>query len=200
MPARSTTITTRPTKNRPPRPKSTPLPTPHKTEVVAGRLVGVFGLHGELKADPSRSGIDTIAADLDVTLLAPDGARTERTIAALRRHQGRLLLSFAGIADPDAAAALVGSAIVIPRALVPMAEGEYFDDDLVGCELLGLDGSALGAVVEVLHHPAHDVLAVGAKRDLVPLVHAFIREVDVVGRRIVVDLPEGLLTGTPDQA
>jgi 16S rRNA processing protein RimM len=51
----------------------------------------------------------------------------------------------------------------------------------------------LGEVVGVEHFPAQDVLLVGPRRAMVPLVRALIRAVDVDARRIVVDLPPGLL-------
>ncbi len=79
------------------------------------------------------------------------------------------------------------------RAAVELGADEFFDEDLVGCELVDEDGRELGAVVAVEHYPAQDLLRVGPRRAIVPLVRAFVRAVDVRARRIAVTLPPGLL-------
>jgi 16S rRNA processing protein RimM len=122
-----------------------------------------------------------------------DGTSRALRVRALRLHQGRPLLAFEGIDDANAAQALAGATLFVDRAIVAMGEGEYFDDDLVGCALVDVAGTVLGEVVAVEHYPAQDVLLVGPRRAMVPLVRAFVRGVDVGARRITVDLPAGLL-------
>lgn len=174
-----------------PGPAGTPTPQP---DVNAGRVAGVFGLRGELKIAPSRIGEDALAAGVDVRATLRDGASRVLRIRALRRHQGRPLASFEGIDDADAAAALVGATLTMERAAVTLARGEYFDDDLIGCALIdATDGRPLGDVVAVEHFPAQDVLMIGERRAIVPMVRAFIASVDVEARRITVTLPRGLL-------
>ena len=115
------------------------------------------------------------------------------TIRTLRHHQGRPLAAFDGVDDATAAEALVGATLTVDRGDVVLHEGEYLDDDLVGCALVDPSGAALGDVVAVEHYPAQDVLLVGPRRAMVPLVRAFVRRVDVGTKRIVVELPPGLL-------
>ena len=156
-------------------------------------MTGVFGLRGELKIAPSRIGEDALAAGIDVRAMLADGTSRALRVRALRLHQGRPLLAFEGIDDANAAQALTGATLFVDRAIVAMGEGEYFDDDLVGCALVDVAGTVLGEVVAVEHYPAQDVLLVGPRRAMVPLVRAFVRGVDVGARRITVDLPAGLL-------
>jgi 16S rRNA processing protein RimM len=156
-------------------------------------VTGVFGLRGELKIAPSRIGEDALAAGIDVRAMLADGTSRALRVRALRLHQGRPLLAFEGIDDANAAQALAGATLFVDRAIVAMGEGEYFDDDLVGCALVDVAGTVLGEVVAVEHYPAQDVLLVGPRRAMVPLVRAFVRGVDVGARRITVDLPAGLL-------
>ncbi len=56
-------------------------------------------------------------------------------------------------------------------------------------------GASSRACGRVAHYPAQDVLLVdvGARGAMVPLVSAFVRAIDVAAKRIVVDLPDGLL-------
>jgi 16S rRNA processing protein RimM len=162
-------------------------------EANAGRVTGVFGLRGELKVAPSRIGEDALAAGIDVRAMLADGTSRALRVRALRLHQGRPLLAFEGIDDANAAQALTGATLFVDRAIVAMGVDEYFDDDLVGCVLVDVAGTVLGEVVGVEHYPAQDVLLVGPRRSMVPLVRAFVRGIEVAARRITVDLPAGLL-------
>ncbi|MDQ6924823.1 MAG: ribosome maturation factor RimM [Candidatus Eremiobacteraeota bacterium] len=162
-------------------------------------MAGVFGLRGELKIAPSRIGDDALEAGVDVRATLADGTVRALRVRALRRHQGRPLVSFDGVDDATAAQVLVGAALAIDRADVELDAGEYFDDDLVGCSLVDAAGAIVAEVVSVEHYPAQDVLVValprerGAGRAMVPLVRAFVKGVDVRARRISVELPVGLL-------
>jgi 16S rRNA processing protein RimM len=162
-------------------------------------VAGVFGLRGELKIAPSRIGDDALAAGVDVRATLADGTVRALRVRALRRHQGRPLVAFDDVDDATAARVLVGATLAIDRDAVALDEGEYFDDDLVGCALVDAGGGVVAEVVAVEHYPAQDVLIValprkhGAGRAMVPLVRAFVKGVDVRARRISVELPPGLL-------
>jgi 16S rRNA processing protein RimM len=160
-------------------------------------VAGVFGLRGELKIAPSRIGDDALAAGVEVRATLADGSVRALRVRALRRHQGRPLVTFDGVDDATAAQAFVGATLAIDRRDVALDDGEYFDDDLVGCALVDARGELLADVVAVEHYPAQDVLLVtlprGAGRAMVPLVRAFVKGIDVRARRISVELPPGLL-------
>jgi 16S rRNA processing protein RimM len=126
-------------------------------------------------------------------LLLAGGATREVTIDGVRRQKGRPLIRVAGVDDATAAAALVGAQLSIARDDAPLAEGEYFDDDLIGCRLLDERDRERGRVVDVVHYPNQDVLVVGPARALVPLVRAFVVAVDVARKEIRVNVPAGLL-------
>jgi 16S rRNA processing protein RimM len=122
-----------------------------------------------------------------------DGSVRTLQVRSVRIHQGRPLIAFEGIDDATAAHVLAGATLAIDRGDVALGDGEYFDADLIGCELVDATGTPLGAVVAVEHYPAQDMLLVGPRRAMVPLVRAFVRAVDVARRQIVVELPPGLL-------
>lgn len=153
----------------------------------------MFGVHGELKLDASRIGVDAVRAGLRATVLMPGGALQAVTIAVVRLHKGRPLVTLAGVVDATAAEAFVRGELLIPRSAAALGAGEYFDDDLVGCALIDREGRSRGTVVEVAHHPAQDVLLVGPGRAMLPLVRAFVREIDVAAKTIRIDVPPGLL-------
>lgn len=121
-----------------------------------------------------------------------DAAGVSRSVRlrTVRAHKGRLLVTFDGVGDADAAAAFNGATLYAPRERIPLNDGEFFDEDLVGCAVVSESGEAYGNVERVEHYPASDMLVV--RGHLVPMVAAIVRDVDVGSRRIVIDPPAGL--------
>jgi 16S rRNA processing protein RimM len=121
----------------------------------------------------------------------------ERAIAAAQPVADGWLLKLAGVDDRDAAEALRGRALSARREdLPPPAADEVYVADLVGCALYDLAGVEIGTVTAVQPGAAQELLVVARPSGgeaLVPLVAPIVVEVDVAGRRIVCDPPEGLL-------
>lgn len=178
-------------------------------EVLVGRLGRPHGVRGELTVavhtdDPERRFVVGAA----LTAGAPDRPGTATRVlrlASVRPDRDRLLVSFDGIDDRDAAAALTGLAL---RVEVDPAEStgvddEYFDHQLVGLTAVDLDGGgALGPVTEVLHLPLQDVLVIdhNGREVLVPFVAAVVPEVDVAAGTVGLRPPPGLLDADQPQA
>ncbi|MBV8435275.1 MAG: 16S rRNA processing protein RimM [Candidatus Eremiobacteraeota bacterium] len=155
-----------------------------------GRIAGAFGIAGELKCDPTNAGRPLFSPGAELRCERGSDAQMVR-IASVRAHKGRLLLRIAGVEDADAAQAFNGAVLLAPRESIPLQAGEYFDDDLTGCAVVGADGKAYGTVDRVEHYPSSDMLVVGGR--LVPMVAAIVREIDSQKKRIVIDPPAGLL-------
>ena len=80
--------------------------------------------------------------------------------------------------------------------LGPLAAGEYYQYELVGCRVEDGEGRVLGVVSGIWETGAPDVLVVvdAARREiLIPAAREILREVDVSARRITIDPPAGLL-------
>ncbi|GAC1547820.1 MAG: hypothetical protein NVS2B17_32260 [Candidatus Velthaea sp.] len=122
-----------------------------------------------------------------------DGTQRELCVRAMRMHKGRPLASFEGFDDATAAEALAGATLSVERAAVALRDGEFLDTDLVGCMLVDEGGDEYGRVVAVEHYPAQDMLLVGERRSLVPLVSEFVKRIDVGKKSILVALPPGLV-------
>ncbi|MGH7707559.1 MAG: ribosome maturation factor RimM, partial [Vulcanimicrobiaceae bacterium] len=156
------------------------------------------GLRGELEIRVGSVGRDALAAGVQCTV-ASDGERTF-SVRGLRRHRDRTIVALDGIETFEAASRLIGLDLTVARSAIALAAREYHDDELIGLTLVGTDERRLGTVVAVEHYPAQDCLVVDPGRSLVPLVHDFIREIDLTNRIIRVSLPVGLLEREPETA
>lgn len=106
-------------------------------------------------------------------------------VATARPHQGRWVVAFVGVADRDGAEALRD---VVLRAAPIDDPDVLWVHDLVGAEVVDLEGAPLGRVVAVEANPASDLLVLDAGA-LIPLRFVTAAEPG----RLTVDLPEGLL-------
>jgi 16S rRNA processing protein RimM len=71
---------------------------------------------------------------------------------------------------------------------MPLEEGQYYIDDLIGMEVFTESGERIGKLKHVRHGAAYDLYDIGAYT--IPAVEEYILEVDVPNKRMVVRLPE----------
>ncbi len=117
-------------------------------------------------------------------------------VTAAREHQGRMLVSFAGIGDRTAAEQLRGGMLfVAAEAAAPAESGRYYPHDLEGAAVVDAEGETLGTLVDVMENPANDLWVVrtpDGKDVLVPAVRAIVVSVEPAAHRIVLRPPPGL--------
>lgn len=158
--------------------------------VLLGRVVGVHGLRGELKLESYTEPRTQIFRYQPWLLRSASGDKTIETCHGRAQGKG-LVVELPGVADRDAAAALVGNEIWVARsALLKAKPGEYYWSDLEGLEVVTVDGVSFGKVSHLIATAANDVLIVkDAKRErLIPfLVGQFVTEVDLDAGRLTVD-------------
>jgi 16S rRNA processing protein RimM len=107
-------------------------------------------------------------------------------------HDGTLIFKFRGVDSISAAELLFGNEVRIPAAArIALEVGEFFHDDLIGCEVIDRrTGAALGRVAGFDESGGAGNLVVGDL--LIPFARAICVEIDPAARRIAVELPEGL--------
>ncbi len=164
--------------------------------VELGAIVNRHGLRGELRLLPHNPASEIADAAEELMLVHRDGRRESRRVRGARRHKLFVLLTLDGVDDADAAEALIGCKVAVPRsALPPAGPDAAYHADLIGCAVHTDAGIALGTVHEVMAMPSNDVLVVrGAGREhLIPLIADVIAELDVAARRVVITPLPGLL-------
>ena len=170
------------------------------SRVTLGRVIGAHGLRGELRVRLFDETDNNLRAVTSIWLAREEGDPKAveahvRAVGSGRRGEARLALE--GVGSREAAEALRGR-LVQARVedLGPLAAGEYYQYELVGCRVEDVEGRVLGVVQGIWETGAPDVLVVvdADRRELlIPAAGEILREVDVAARRITVDVPPGLL-------
>ncbi|MFT4178307.1 MAG: ribosome maturation factor RimM [Thermomonas sp.] len=149
--------------------------------IPVGRLHGAFGVRGEVKLESFTDPARAIAKYQPWTLRDARGVERVCDGAKLREGVKGLIAMLPGIADKDAADALRGTDVLVPRsALPPPAPGEYYWVDLEGLRVVNVEGIDFGTVSHLFSTGANDVLvAQGERERMIPFVQPdYIRSVD----------------------
>jgi 16S rRNA processing protein RimM len=111
-------------------------------------------------------------------------------------HGDRVIFKFKGVDTITAAERLAGADVQVPldeRPAIP--EGEYYQSDFVGCQVVDQSGRLLGTVVDFQETggvPLLEIRTQDGKELLIPFAKALLTNIDLERKRIDVNLPAGL--------
>ena len=156
--------------------------------ICVGHVLGAHGIQGWVRLFSNTSPRENIVAYGPLRIEVDDELRT---LAVDGRLQGKHVLArLEGIGNRDQAEALTGCRLYISQRQLPRLEaGEYYWSDLIGMRVENLAAEPLGTVDSMLETGADDVMVLKGERErLIPFViDDIVREVDLEGRRLVVD-------------
>jgi 16S rRNA processing protein RimM len=156
--------------------------------IQLGFVGAPFGVRGWIKL---RSHTDPPERLLDHRSLriGHGGVWQNYRIEASGRSGGALTVKLAGVEDRDQAQALRGAEVCVPRSELPRRDDkDFYRADLIGCEVVNLDGAALGVVQHFIESPAQVLMVVrGVQEFWIPAVPQHLRRVDLQARRVIVD-------------
>lgn len=168
--------------------------------VPVGRILDAWGIKGGLKVQAYSADADALFNGKRWYLKAtgPKPGQRELDVRSVREQGEGIVATAEGIDDRNAAEALCGYEIHIPRGDFPRTtDGEYYWVDLIGLEVVNREAAPLGRVIGLIDTGPHCVLRIlppgveqPAKPDqerLIPFVAAFVDDVDLAARRIRVD-------------
>ena len=165
--------------------------------VRLARIVAARGLRGEVRIQPYTAHPQRIADYGHVLVGPPEGPfRSYRVQRVHRTGPRRFAMKLAGVDGPQEAEALRGMEVAVERARLPETQGdEYYWHDLMGLEVVTLQGEEVGSVAAILETGANDVFVVKGRRGevLIPAVAQVVVSVDLDAGVMVVDPPPGLL-------
>jgi 16S rRNA processing protein RimM len=162
---------------------------------IAVALLGkTRGNRGELTALALSSKPERYEVLREVYLFGPGAPESgeKRDVESSWFHDRTLILKFRGVDSISDAERLIGCEVRVPIAeRASLEEGEFFESDLIGCEVLErATGRSLGRVSALQDAGGAGLLVVGDL--LIPFARAICVEIDPAARRIAVELPEGL--------
>jgi 16S rRNA processing protein RimM len=164
--------------------------------ISVARIARPQGHRGEVIADLLTDFPERFARLSRVYVKRADGRLLLLDLENSRLHKGRVALKFTGCDSIDGAEELRDARVMVSRdQLVELPENTYYDFDLIGCEVVAVEGQQLGRVEEVQNYGAAPLLVVRdvARELLIPLALSICVEIDTERKRIVVNPPEGLL-------
>ncbi|MBS0291396.1 MAG: ribosome maturation factor RimM [Proteobacteria bacterium] len=169
--------------------------------VEVGRIADAWGVKGWFKVLPYSSAPEALFASKTWFLQpAEKGAKSFFTgtvllpIRQARAHSDSIVAWAQGVDDRNAAEALRGARIFVPRESFPAAgDDEYYWVDLIGLAVVNREGAPLGVVRELLAMGPQTTLVLNyehegkAQERMIPFVSAYVDKVDLAGRCITVD-------------
>lgn len=126
-----------------------------KEFLECGKVVSTHGVHGEVKAEVWMDHPEEMTALKRVYL---DGGKTPLTVKSARVHKNAVLLTLEGITTPEAGSALRQKVLFARREDIPLKKGQYFLQDLLGCEVRDADtGKPYGKLCDITETGANRV-------------------------------------------
>ena len=163
---------------------------------LVGRIVRPHGLRGDVVIHPETDFIEERFRPGASFWTRSARGDEQLTVGTARVQSGRPVLGFEGVSTIEQAEGLVGLELRVPEdTLQPLEEGTYYLHQLEGCRVSLPGGEEIGTVRKVEGGIGGSHLVIDGQRGeiLIPLAREICVEIDVAGKRIAVDPPEGLL-------
>ena len=172
--------------------------------VLVGRVAGAFGVRGEVRISSYAAEPLALLAYRD--LVDATGAPALSLEGGRLAKPGEIVARARGVASKEAADALRGLKLHVPRASLPPPEDadEFYLHDLIGLEARSPAGEVLGRIKAVLDHGAGDILELdpggGRPTRLLPFTRDVVPDVRTAEGWLTVVPPVDMEDATTDPA
>jgi 16S rRNA processing protein RimM len=163
--------------------------------VPLGEIVATHGLDGWLRLNPFNPRSETLSPGLEVWLEKSAG-RSIHEIESSKPHKKQFLIKLRGVDHIDRARQHLGATLLVDSAaLAALEPGQYYQYQVIGFEVVDVNGVVIGAVVSTLSTAGGELYVVqGAKKQhLIPAVKEIVEKVDFTEKKMVINPPDGLL-------
>jgi len=168
--------------------------------IQIGKIIGAHGIAGAVRVYSYAESPECFAQQRTLVLVDGRGVTQLRKIEWSQPYKQVVRLVLEGIRHRDQADAMAGWGVYIAKKDLPPLEADsYYWSDLIGISVFTTEGEHLGVVEQIIPTGANDVYVVktppghAVKEILLPAIASVVIEIDVPGRRMRVQLPEGLI-------
>ena len=173
--------------------------TQQRIEVV-GKLGSTYGIRGWLRVYSSTEYAESIF-DYQPWFLKIKGQWQPTELESWKHHNHELIAKLKNVNDRETAQSLANIEIGVDLSVFPqLEEGDYYWHDLIGCNVVNLEGYAMGTVTEMMETGSNDVFVVranskdafGKQERLIPFLYEqVVKRVDLTTKTIEVDWDAG---------
>jgi 16S rRNA processing protein RimM len=159
--------------------------------VAVGRILGPWGLRGDVKVEPLTDFPERFGRGCRLHV---EGVAY--TIERCRWHKGKVYIKLSDIDSATAAEPLGQRFLEVPEEeLKPLSEGEYYQFQILGLEVRTAEGQPLGKVTQILSTGSNDVFVVHGEGGelLIPALDDVVKAIDLDEGWMEVEPVEGLL-------
>jgi 16S rRNA processing protein RimM len=164
--------------------------------VLVGRISRPHGLRGQVIVSPETDFIEERFVAGATLWTRSSRGEEALVIESVRVQNGRPVIGFAGFARIEDVEHLAGLELRVPEdSLQPLESGVFYHHQLIGCRVTTVGGEQVGEVARVEGGAAGSLLAIDGPRGeiLIPLAVDICVDIDVAGKAIRIDPPDGLL-------
>ena len=176
--------------------------------VTIGKVIAPFGIKGEVKVYPYSDFLERCHL-LKKVFLEGDKFSGFKAVKKAFIHKYLWIMHFEGCETRDDAIALSGMMVkILSSERIPLPEGEYYFDQIIGLDTFTVDGEKLGIVEEILRTGGNDVYVINpeeendsknddskkrGKQILIPALKTVVQEINLEKGFLLVKLPPGLM-------
>ncbi|MFV9509890.1 ribosome maturation factor RimM [Tepidibacillus sp. LV47] len=169
--------------------------------IKVGKIVNTFGIKGELKVYLHTDFPEQRFQEDNQLYVGKEENPAEYrfTVEKARPYKNIYLLKFKEFDNINQVEKFRGYYLWITKDQQGnLEEGEYYYHQIIGCIVVTTDGEEIGKVTEILRPGANDVWVVRGKRSkkefYIPYIDDIVKDVDVINKKIVIEIMEGLLS------
>jgi 16S rRNA processing protein RimM len=170
---------------------------PGTGRIVVGRISAAHGVKGEIRLIPLTDFPERFFRMKTLDLYAEGRfVRTLRVSRVRQREDKGAFIVESDVSDRGEAEKLAGMFVTVPASeRVPLPDGRFWVDELIGLRVLDEEKTVLGVVKDFISFGGNEVYAVedgGGKLHYIPAAEAFVKDIDLRARTLAVELIEGL--------
>ncbi len=168
--------------------------------IQIGKIIGAHGIRGAVKVHSFSDSGECYRQPNELIIMDVDGRKLDNEIEWSKPHKNGMRLGIKDITTRNQAEAMVGCGIFVMRTSLPPLDADTnYWVDLIGMAVYSTDDEYIGRIVDIIPTGANDVYVVktcqghAVEEILLPAIASVVLAVDVPGKRMRVDVPDGLI-------